>query len=512
MERLLKQVLLGCVLLFALSTQVIADALSDAQSAFEAGDHVKAVTLFLPLAEQGNAVAQFNLGVIYSQGRVFLQDYPAVTQWYQLSANQGYAPAQVNLGILYLQGLGVKQDFKEAIRWFQLAAKQNNALAQLNLGDMYALGYGVLQDYDSAIQWYRLAADQGNALAQYKLGLLYSKGQGVSPNLETAYTWLNLAVGNATDTPTRNKYLAQRDLIAKQLSDQKIAIALQEAKTKAELEALAQAEIAAQIEAARIKEEQAAQLEAARIAAEKAALAEAAKIAAQADTARIKEEQAAQLEAAQNAAKQLALAKAAEKAAQAEAASINKEQAAQLQVSGIATQELALADTANKTPLVTQEPNAVKTESMLELKSGTAAASGIRESLSGGMPVRIEDINFVFDSYELNPSANEKLNELVDYMTSTSDVKLKVLGYTDSIGPAKHNLDLSLKRAESIKNYLLEKNIAGDRVFTNGLGQDNPVADNNSKEGRALNRRVEIHTIIRTETKVHQHQPHSEMP
>ena len=87
-------------------------------------------------------------------------------------ANQGDAIAQYNLGVMYAKGQGVPQDSAQAVKWLRLAADQGNALAQHNLGLMYAKGLGVPQDYAQALKWTRLAADQGFEESKNSLGLL----------------------------------------------------------------------------------------------------------------------------------------------------------------------------------------------------------------------------------------------------------------------------------------------------------------------------------------------------
>ena len=86
-------------------------------------------------------------------------------------AEQGDAYAQFNLGIMYAKGQGVPQDDKEAVRWVRAAAEQGNADAQFNLGIMYAEGQGVPQDDKEAVRWVRAAAEQGNTDAQFNLEL-----------------------------------------------------------------------------------------------------------------------------------------------------------------------------------------------------------------------------------------------------------------------------------------------------------------------------------------------------
>ncbi len=79
----------------------------------------------------------------------------ALKEWRPL-AEQGDAKAQVNLGWMYLNGHGIPQDDKEAMLWYRLAAAQGDAEAQFNLGAMYAEGLGVSQDDEQAVQWFRL--------------------------------------------------------------------------------------------------------------------------------------------------------------------------------------------------------------------------------------------------------------------------------------------------------------------------------------------------------------------
>ena len=118
-----------------------------------------------------------------------------ITEW-RRDAAQGKAYAQYNLGMMYDQGRGVRKDYAEAVKWYLLAAQQGNAHAQYNLGVMYSQGQGVRQDYIEALKWYRLAAQQGNADAQFNLGVMYSQGQGVRQNKTVAKQWFGKACDN----------------------------------------------------------------------------------------------------------------------------------------------------------------------------------------------------------------------------------------------------------------------------------------------------------------------------
>ncbi|CAH9019262.1 tetratricopeptide repeat protein [Candidatus Nitrosacidococcus sp. I8] len=138
-------------------------------------------------AEQGNTLAQFNLGNMYDNGQGVTQDYEQAVNWYQKAAKQGNTLAQYNLGVKYNNGQGVIQNYKQAAYWYQKAAEQGYALAQNNLGNMHDNGQGVAKNYEQAVYWYQKAAEQGNALAQYNLGLRYALGQGVIKNNVVAY-------------------------------------------------------------------------------------------------------------------------------------------------------------------------------------------------------------------------------------------------------------------------------------------------------------------------------------
>jgi hypothetical protein len=90
--------------------------------AYERGDYATALHEWQPLAEQGIAVAQYNLGVMYDNGQGVMQDYAAAVKWYDLAAAQGFADAQYNLGNMYAAGKGVVQDDVVAVKWYDLAA------------------------------------------------------------------------------------------------------------------------------------------------------------------------------------------------------------------------------------------------------------------------------------------------------------------------------------------------------------------------------------------------------
>ncbi len=88
-------------------------------------------------------------------------DYATALREFRVLATQGNAPAQFSLGIMYYEGRGVPQDYAEAVKWFRKAAEQGHAKAQYNLARMYNKGWGVPQDYIQAHMWFNLAGAQG---------------------------------------------------------------------------------------------------------------------------------------------------------------------------------------------------------------------------------------------------------------------------------------------------------------------------------------------------------------
>ena len=102
-------------------------------TAANSGDFTTAVREWTPLAEQGNANAQYNLGIMYDKGRSVIQNYKTAMKWYRRAGKQGNASAQYALGLIYDSGQVVPQDYKTAVKWYRLSAKQGYALAQNNL-------------------------------------------------------------------------------------------------------------------------------------------------------------------------------------------------------------------------------------------------------------------------------------------------------------------------------------------------------------------------------------------
>jgi len=240
MRKLIKEGLVALVLSLGVTAPVSAGPFEDAVAAYDRGDYVAAHRLFRPLADQGDALAQFNLGLMYANGQGVPQNDAEAFGWFRSAADQGLADAQYNLGLMYLNGKSPlnmfvsdpksadvvkKIHYASAVEWFRKAADQGHALAQYNLGSMYLSGQGVPQDYAEAVKWYRKAADQGFAPAQYNLGLMYDNGQGVPQDYVQAHKWLNLAVSRypASDKENRDRAVRVRDRTAAKMTPAQIA-------------------------------------------------------------------------------------------------------------------------------------------------------------------------------------------------------------------------------------------------------------------------------------------------
>jgi outer membrane protein OmpA-like peptidoglycan-associated protein len=124
--------------------------------------------------------------------------------------------------------------------------------------------------------------------------------------------------------------------------------------------------------------------------------------------------------------------------------------------------------------------------------SCTVAAGGIAVELASSGEVNLYGIYFDSDSATPKPESEKTLNEILEALKAQPSLKLLIAGHTDSTSTAAHNLTLSQQRAEAVVSWLVGHGIAAQRLSAKGFGQTQPVADNSTAAGRALNRRVEL--------------------
>ena len=196
------------------------------------------VKWFQKAAEQGKTEAQFNLAIAYANGRGIQQNSVEAAKWFQKAADQEDAASQYFLGTMYSHGDGVRQDYEEAIKWYLKAAEQEYPDAMCNLGGMYTNGEGVQQDYGEAIRWFQKAAELEHAQSQFNLGLMYEEGTGIRKDEVEAVQWYkksadqdfhlaqyNLGIMYINGTGVKQDYIVASKWIQK-AADQDMAEAL----------------------------------------------------------------------------------------------------------------------------------------------------------------------------------------------------------------------------------------------------------------------------------------------
>ena len=175
--------------------------------AYHKGDYKEAMRWYRTAADEGDAIAQGNIGWLYQAGLGVPQDYEEAMRWYRMSVDNGSHEASRLIGGLYLDGLGVPRDYKEAMRWYRIAAEYGSAPAQNQIGWLYQNGFGVERDYEEAMRWFRKAADHGVARAEAHIGEFYANGLGVPRDDATARYWFKRAA--ARRDVGAQKWLAQ---------------------------------------------------------------------------------------------------------------------------------------------------------------------------------------------------------------------------------------------------------------------------------------------------------------
>lgn len=182
--------------------------------------HATAIRAWLPLAQQGNAAAQNNMGHMYEEGLGVRQSYADAMRWYRMAASSELPEAQYNIGLLYYAGYGVSANPREALRWFRLAASQNLPDAQFMMGRIFHQTDGFEQDFPEARRWYAMAARLGHAESQFMYAFMLQAGEGADVGEPyRAYIWSKLAEYNGMADAQDIHGISEMMLNTRQLAD-----------------------------------------------------------------------------------------------------------------------------------------------------------------------------------------------------------------------------------------------------------------------------------------------------
>ena len=175
----------------------------------------------LAKANQGIAISQSQLGLMYEKGDGVKADPVQAAIWYTKAAEQGDAPAQLSICSMYFDGRGVQKNYTQSALWCSKAAEQGNALAQYLFGHLNLNGLGVTKNPNLAAKWFTKAAEQGIVPAQTMLGVMYGLGNGVPKDDVLAYVWFYLAAATGDSNAINNRTIMEKKLTAKQILEGK---------------------------------------------------------------------------------------------------------------------------------------------------------------------------------------------------------------------------------------------------------------------------------------------------
>ncbi|MBL0371866.1 SEL1-like repeat protein [Rhizobium sp. KVB221] len=177
-------------------------------------------------AKKGDALAYFEIGSRFTDGRGTKIDLAEAAKWYQLAADKGLAPAEYRLANFYEKGTGLSRDLQKAKALYLSASQKGNASAMHNLAVLNATGAAGTANFDEAVRWFREAAELNVRDSQFNLAILYARGNGVPQDLEESYKWFAVAAKQGDQDAAQ-----KRDEIANALKPEQ----LKSAKAKFEL-------------------------------------------------------------------------------------------------------------------------------------------------------------------------------------------------------------------------------------------------------------------------------------
>ncbi len=185
------------------------------------------------LAASGDAAAQYEAGLRFSDGRDVTRDPKQAVAYFDKAAAQGLAPAEYRLGSAYEKGVGVDRDPALAMAWYTKAADAGNIRAMHNLAVMAAEGAAGKPDYAKAASWFQKASGFGVRDSQFNLAILYARGLGLEQSLAQSYTWFAVAAAEGDDDAGKKRDEVGQKLDARTLASAKAAADAYRAATPA---------------------------------------------------------------------------------------------------------------------------------------------------------------------------------------------------------------------------------------------------------------------------------------
>ncbi|BAF73347.1 tetratricopeptide repeat protein [Sulfurovum sp. NBC37-1] len=179
-----------------LAAGLTAGEFEEAVAEYNQGNYIKALDTFYVLAKEGHPKAQFNVGLIYANGKGVNKDIYQAKEWYKKAAEQGNTAAQYNLAKLIAQKTDKKNSHvnEQIIYWYEKAAEGGQKEAMNDLALLYLKGNGVKQNKRKAFELFKKAAQLGDTSAQINLALMYAWGEGIPNDKVKAYKNLKQAL------------------------------------------------------------------------------------------------------------------------------------------------------------------------------------------------------------------------------------------------------------------------------------------------------------------------------
>jgi localization factor PodJL len=176
-------------------------------------------------AANGDPRAQYEIGMIYAEGKAVGKDSQQAVVWYETAAAQGFANAQYRLGTAYEHGMGVEKDLEQAKLWYLRAAEAGNRMSMHNLAALLASAPDDQRDFNGAARWFEEAAKRGVVDSQFNLGMLYARGLGVSQDFAESYKWFAIAAAHGDKDAAKARDDVAKSIEATQMSEVKEKLA-----------------------------------------------------------------------------------------------------------------------------------------------------------------------------------------------------------------------------------------------------------------------------------------------